>query len=59
MEPSGGIPNVSKSRCHQNLSKTVHRIKIVFVEKKINSATDWSIPNMSYMDPIGVGILST
>ena len=26
--PPGSIPNVSKSKCHQNLSNTVFRIKI-------------------------------
>ena len=31
---SGGIPNVSKGRCHQNLSNTVYRIEIGLVEKK-------------------------
>ena len=40
--PLEGIPNISKSRCHQNLSNTVNRIEIGFVEKKINSITDWS-----------------
>ena len=36
-EPLGGIPNVFNSRCHQNLSNTVYRIKkIGLVEKKIH-----------------------
>ena len=34
-EPSGGIPNVSKSKCHQKLSNTVYRIEVGPVEEKI------------------------
>ena len=33
-EDRGGIPNISRSRSYQNLSKTVYRIKIGLVEKK-------------------------
>ena len=34
-EPPGGIPNIFKSRCYQNLSNTVYRTEIDLVEKKI------------------------
>ena len=39
-EPPGGITNVSKSRCHQNLSNTVYRIEIDSVKKKIDNWLD-------------------
>ena len=41
--PRENKPNVSKSRCHQNLSNTVYRIGIGILEKKIKfDKTDWT-----------------
>ena len=31
----GGLPNIFKSRYHQNLPNTIYRIEFGFVEKKI------------------------